>query len=168
MTVDGTDFRIQEPSPFSRDWYGHKFHGPGVRYEIAIFIQTAYIVWVTGPFPCGAYTDITIFRRNLEKRLLLGEKVLADGGYQDRHGGTTETPNGLHTFDQYMKQVARARHETINRRFKQFSVLQGTYRGDVSYHRNIMMAICNMVQTDIKYGGSPFDVYYNDRVSLNM
>ena len=25
VSVDGTDFRIQEPSPFSKSWYSHKF-----------------------------------------------------------------------------------------------------------------------------------------------
>lgn len=168
ITVDGTDFRIQEPQPFSTDWYGHKFNGPGLRYEVGVCIQTAWIVWVAGPYPCGKYPDLSIFRRNLEKRLLVGEKVLADGGYQDAHGGTTETPNGLRNFDQYMKQVARARHETINRRFKQFAVLNTTYRGDLTFHKYIMMAISNIVQIDIKYGSSPFDVYYNDRTSLDM
>jgi hypothetical protein len=31
VTVDGTDFRINEPS--------HKFKGPGLRYEVAISIK---------------------------------------------------------------------------------------------------------------------------------
>ena len=32
VSIDGTDFRIQEPSPFSSSWYSHKFKGPGVLY----------------------------------------------------------------------------------------------------------------------------------------
>jgi hypothetical protein len=30
VSVDGTDFRIHEPSPFSPRWYSHKFKGAGL------------------------------------------------------------------------------------------------------------------------------------------
>ena len=36
-SVDCTDCRIHEPTPFESKWYGHKFHGTGVRYKIAIY-----------------------------------------------------------------------------------------------------------------------------------
>ena len=57
ITVDGTDFRIQEPIPFNPKWYSHKFKGPGLRYEVAICIKTGCIVWVIGPFPAGEWPD---------------------------------------------------------------------------------------------------------------
>ena len=62
MSVDGTDFRIQNPTQFWKGWYSFKFKGPGVRYEVALSIQSADIVWVNGPFPAGAWPDINIFR----------------------------------------------------------------------------------------------------------
>ena len=40
VSVDGMDFRIMEQHPFNRRWYLHKFHGPGVRYKVAIAIST--------------------------------------------------------------------------------------------------------------------------------
>jgi len=46
VTVDGTDdCPIQEPHPFSTQWYSHKFKGPGLHYELAVCILTGYIVW---------------------------------------------------------------------------------------------------------------------------
>lgn len=33
-TVDGTDFRIGNPTPFKKVWYTKKFNGPGLRYEL--------------------------------------------------------------------------------------------------------------------------------------
>jgi len=30
VSVDGTDFRIQEPIPFDAKWFSHKFNGPGL------------------------------------------------------------------------------------------------------------------------------------------
>jgi hypothetical protein len=39
ITVDETDFSIYEPTPFSPDWFLHKFKRPGVRYELAILVS---------------------------------------------------------------------------------------------------------------------------------
>ena len=50
ITVDGTDFHIQEPAQFDPKWYSHKFKGPGLCYEIGVCIKTRWIVWVNGPF----------------------------------------------------------------------------------------------------------------------
>ena len=55
VTVDGTDFRIQEPIPFNRRWYSKKFNGPALRYEVGISINTGYIVWFNGPLVCLKY-----------------------------------------------------------------------------------------------------------------
>ena len=37
-SVDGTDFRIQDPVPFSEKWYSYKFKGPGLRYEVGLSV----------------------------------------------------------------------------------------------------------------------------------
>ena len=53
MSVDGTDFFIQEPRKFSSDWFSHKNISACVRYEVALDIPTGRIVWINGPFPPG-------------------------------------------------------------------------------------------------------------------
>ena len=78
----------------------HKFHRARVRYELGVSIQSGDIVWLNGPFPCGSFADQKI--------------ALA----------SSETPNGLNNYDQYMKKVARSRHETVNGRFKQWGELR--------------------------------------------
>jgi hypothetical protein len=83
VSVDGTDCPIKEPLPFSGRWYLHKFKGPGLRYEIAIAIQTDWVVWKNGPYPCGAYPDLRIAREKLVPALNVGEKYIADRGYRD-------------------------------------------------------------------------------------
>ena len=83
ITLDGTDCRIEEPIRFDRKWYSHKFHGPGVRYEIGLNIQNGWIVWVNGPYPCGSYPDLKIARDYVFLMLEPGEKILGDGGYND-------------------------------------------------------------------------------------
>ena len=82
VSVDGTDCPINDPKPFNSKWYSHKFKRAGVRYEVAVCIQTGDIVWVNGPYPCGRWPDISIFRDKLKWKLAAGEKVEADRGYR--------------------------------------------------------------------------------------
>ena len=83
MTVDGTDFRIQEPQPFDTKWYSHKFKAATLWYETAVCIQTEWIVWTAGPFPAGDFSDfndLEIYRSYLKDMLADGESVEADEG----------------------------------------------------------------------------------------
>ena len=82
LTVDGTDFCIQDPSPFLPGWQSLKFRGPALRYEVGVNIQNGFICWINGPFQAGAFNDISIFRFSLIFKLHDGEKVEADKGYQ--------------------------------------------------------------------------------------
>ena len=84
ITVDGTDFRIQEPIPFNPKWYSHKFKGPGLWYEVAICIKTGWIVWVNGPFPCGEWPDRKIVQAGINHQLDDNEFYVGDGGYYNR------------------------------------------------------------------------------------
>ena len=117
ISVDGTDFRIEEPSPFNRRWYSHKYKGPGLRYEIGICIRTGFVVWINGPFPCGEWSDLKIFKAGMRHKLDGGEKVVADNGYPTQ---------GLYTIILQMLENAgideknthkliQACHEIINR-----------------------------------------------------
>jgi hypothetical protein len=161
VTVDGTDFRIYEPGPFNPKWFSHKFRGPGVRYEIGLCIQTGWIVWVNGPYPCGEWSDLKIARHLLIHELDDREKYLGDGGYSDGRQWS-ETPNGLNNNDQAMKAVARARHETVNRRFKQFSILERRFRHQVEKHGMVFAAVSNITQLSIQLSEPLFDVDYYD------
>jgi len=44
ITMDGTDFIINEPNPSKPGFYSHKFHRAGVRYELGVSIQSGDIV----------------------------------------------------------------------------------------------------------------------------
>lgn len=174
ITVDGTDFRISEPGPWNDDtspqWYSHKFKGPGVRYEVGVCIQTGEIVWLNGPYPCGAWPDLRIARHSLVYALASGEPsemAVADGGYNDGFE-FFETPTGVRNDDQRMKSVARARHETINRRFKQFGILDRRFRHSKDQHGLVMWAIANIVHMVMSLEGTTeeeaglFQVEYKD------
>lgn len=49
ISVDGTHCPVNEPWPFEKKWYSHKFNGPAVAYEVAVGITTGFIVWINGP-----------------------------------------------------------------------------------------------------------------------
>jgi hypothetical protein len=127
--LDGTDFRIQEPSPFDRKWFSHKFHGPGLRYEVALSIKTGNIVWVNGGVPCGEYRNPLHF-------------IYPNGN---------QIPYALH------KRIL-ARHETVNRRLKSWGVLGQIYRHDIDSHWLCFTAVANLVQVTIDLGDVLFSI----------
>ena len=160
-TVDGTDFRIQEPTPFSPQWYSHKYKGPGLRYEVAISINGGDIVHTNGPFPCGSFPDITIFRQCLIHKLERGEMVEGDRGYR---GEPTKIRLPVDYWtDHQRKQKSRARacQETVNRRFKQFGALQQVYRHDLSTHRIVFECVVAITQLGIDLGEKLFPVSFH-------
>lgn len=168
ITLDGTDFRIPEPTPFDPMWYSHKFNGAGLRYEVGVCIQTGEIVWVNGPFPCGHWPDLRIARDQIIYLVDPEEKMLADGGYRDGEDGFFETPTGHNNADQTMKQLARARHETVNRRFKTWNILKHTFRHGLERHGTIFMAVVNLTHMLMTIEGMDkqvhghFQVHYKD------
>ena len=163
MTLDGTDCKIQEPRPFERKWFSHKFRGPGVRYEVGVNIQNGWIVWCNGPYPYGEWSDIKIARHTIVDLLQEDEMCVADGGYRDGYEHF-ETPTGLNNYDQRMKKLARARHETVNKRIKQFKVLSEQFRHPLEKHGICFRACANLTQLVIKYEAPLFQVVYYDRV----
>ena len=98
MSVDGTDFEIEEPGPFikkiSKLWYSHKFKGPGLKYEVGISILNGDIVWIHGPFNCGM-NDLQVFRDGMVHYFQTSERVEADDGYQGDCPQYTKTPGGI-------------------------------------------------------------------------
>ena len=164
VSIDGTDFRIQEPKPFWKGWFSEKFHGPGIRYEIAICIRTGSIVWINGPFPAGHYTDLVIFRLKLLSWLEAGEKVEADHGY-DGEECFIQTPkcfNDNRPIAAQQHKRARARHEVVNRHFKHFKILQECYRHCLDDHRHVFRAVAVITQIGMEYGGiQTFSVKYD-------
>ena len=144
-----------------------KFKGPGLRYEVGVCIQTSEIVWSNGPFPCGSWPDLRIARNEIIFLIDPEEKILADGGYADG-GQFFETPTGINNADQRMKQLARARHETINRRLKQWNVLQRVFRHGTEKHCNVFLAVLNITHMQMAVGSvdgekrQTFQIEYKD------
>ena len=159
VTVDGTDFPILEPTPFDSKWLSHKINGAGLRYEVCVNIQTGDIVWICGPFPPGAWPDIVTLRYRILYHLLPNEMLSADGGYCDAYQFFI-TPTGLNRHIDYVMTVARARHETINRRFKVWDILSNKFHHTRDMHGKVFASIANLVQLEFENGRPAFQVAF--------
>lgn len=85
VSIDGVDFQIEEPHPFDRKWYSHKFKNAGLRYEVGLCIRSGEIVLWNGGYPCGEFPDLKLARELFTDFLEPGERALADKGYNDRN-----------------------------------------------------------------------------------
>jgi hypothetical protein len=152
---------IQEPQPFSKKWYSHKFHGAGLRYEVGLSIERGDIVWINGPFPCGDWPDVRIFRYSLRSFLDENERVIADNGYVSEDPMFCKVPRGISTaVDGRGKErsIVRARHETVNSRLKNFEILKQVYRHDPLDHGDVFRAAVILIQLAIENGEPLFQV----------
>ncbi|KAG9414550.1 hypothetical protein AC1031_007957 [Aphanomyces cochlioides] len=155
VSLDGTDFRINEPSEFDPTCYSHKFHGPGLRYEIGLCIQTGRIVWAHGGVPCGTWPDLSLARSADCHAVNDGELTLADRGYADPR--YFYTPTYYPETGSQQKQVM-VRHETVNARLKQFGVLKQVFRHHVEKHSLCFFAVVNVVELVIENSSPLFAI----------
>ena len=163
VTVDCTDFKIYEPSPWSAKWFSYKENHAGLRYELGICIQTGWIVWTNGPYAPGHWPDLSISRDSLCDALDHGELFLADGTYSDGHGWCiTPTYNDPPTPDDRMKGKARAYHEGVNGLLKKFHVLGDCFRHHRTKHGRVFAAVANIVQAKIQLEKPCFKVKYKN------
>jgi hypothetical protein len=138
----------------------------GLRYEVALCILTGDIVWINGPFPCGLFNDITIFRHSLLSNLATNERVEADDGYIGEAPQYVKCPKCITNprETEYMQQRCRNQQESVNRRFKNWGILQQVFRQShrISDHGDIFRAIVVLTQISINDGERLFECGYRD------
>ena len=156
VSVDATDCEIPRQSAAPEAFYTHKHNGPGLRYEIALCILTGDIVSVIGPFPCGDWPDIEVFRFALKQMLGDCERVEADDGYVGDDPVNVRVPGSVvHNHDgkqKYVRARVRRRHETVNKRIKQFKCMDTVFRHDLSFHAACFRACAVLTQLSINNG----------------
>jgi hypothetical protein len=92
ISCDCTDFRIPE---YGKKFYSYKYRKSGLRYEVGLCILTGDIVWINGPYECGVWNDVSIFRNSLLSHLAANERVEADDGYVGEHPRYIKCPRGI-------------------------------------------------------------------------
>lgn len=155
-SLDGVDFKILEPIPFDKRWYSHKFRGPGIRYEIGLNIRSGDMVWTNGGYPCGDFPDLKLAREAYVFSVNDGELTIADKGYKDDQFFILPNDNNKRTHRRVM-----ARHETVNKRMKQFLILKHPFRNNLRKHPMVFRAVANLVQLMLENGEPLFDIFQN-------
>ena len=169
VSVDGTDFRINEPSPFSSKWFSPKFNKAALRYEVGICIQTGDIVWINGPYPPGEWNDLQIALDGIVYLLEGDERLITDKGY--RGYPVYFDCQWRYLDNQHQKTrkaLARARHENVNKLFKDWDCLSERWRCDLALHGVAFRAVANIVQFKIEQSGHEGVVWQlecNDRIN---
>lgn len=90
-----------------------------------------------------------IFRSRLKSDLSDNEHVVVDKIYQEEKCTTPRSEQI--TLKRFNSNIC-ARHETVNRRFKCFSVLGIKSRNDVSRHHVVFFAVLNIVHLSNEHG----------------
>ena len=166
VSIDGTDCAVEARG---KCWYSHKFKRSGVRYEVAVSIKCGDIVWIKGPLPCGEWPDIKMFRDALIHYLDENERVEADGGYIGEAPSHVKTPNMFTRNEEKlaMQQHIRNRHETVNKRFKQWGCIRQRFRHTTENHSACFRAVAVLTQLCIEFGEPLFSVAeYSDIVTV--
>ena len=121
-------------------------------------------MWINGPYECGMWNDIMIFRDSLMSFLGPNERAEADDGYVGESPLHIKCPNSF-TNDisgSEMQQRICACHETVNKRFKQWGCLQNKFRHDILKHAEVFRAVAVITQIAIETGEPLFEVNYID------
>ena len=121
-----------------------------MRYEVGICIATGWIVWFHGPFPCGWWPDLAIANTFLHYNLLPNEYYIADNGYITERALTPV--DAINPYELEYMANCRARHEQLNRLFKQFNCIQNTFKREVKKHGLFAHSVANIIQLGIMAG----------------
>ena len=127
-----------------------------------------FIAWIHGQFPTEKWPDISIFRDALKHYLGKHERVEADDGYR---GETPGKVKYLAIFanlieNERMQQRVRSRHETVNKHFKQWGILNQIYCRNRDDHVYVYRTIVVLTQLSLKNGEPLLSVNYKDPKQL--
>jgi len=170
VSVDCIDCEFQQilvPHPtepgkkiVNKALYSHKFHGPALRYEVAVSLLSSDIVWINGPFCPGDWNDLEIFRLNLMNQLEVGERIEADNGYVGEAPVYVVCPASCTSTEPSLAMMKRVegRHEAMNRHLKNWKCMKGNFdvKGSpvekMEMHGNLFRACAIVKQVAMQMG----------------
>ena len=161
LSVDGTDFRNQNLTGAILYKYSKKV---ALWYEVGLDILRGRISWIHGPFPAGRWPNINIFCDGLVHHLGQNERVKANDGYSGEAPGKVKCLASVVNpiENEGMQSRVRNRHETVNKWFKLWGVLNQIYRHNIDAHAYIFRAIVVLTQLSLENDEPLFPVSYKD------
>jgi len=155
FSVDGVHCRTKERrnNPTAKV-YSHKFHGPGVAYEVGIAIYEDRVLWIKGPFVASTHDKTMFESEDGPPDMPKGKRGIGDSAYQSlnermavhRDGHSKEMTNFINRV--------RARHESFYNRLKTFGILSN-FRGSWNkkeQHQMFFEGCAVLVQYDMENG----------------
>lgn len=137
-------------------FYSHKSNGPGVNYELAVSVWENKLVWMNGPF-VASKNDQGVFNSALRQKMHPSKLAIVDKGYAKKSRQlckpTSRDSDALRKF----KSRARARHESFNKRIKDFNCLKHKFRHGFHKHQHCFEAVCVICQYCLENGSPLFD-----------
>ena len=121
-------------------------------------------MWINGPFACGKYNDCSIFLKGMAARLGRNERVEVNDGYNGASPKYTKVP-GSCTARKERKEIqstVRARHETFNKRLKQWGSMRNVWHHGPTKHATAVRAVAVINQIILQFQQPLFHVQYND------
>lgn len=122
-------------------FFSDKLNSSGIRYEIALSIGNARIVWIYGGWPCVSSSDVRIIRSGLKDQLEPCVFIIGDLGHTDVK--CTSPPSNDHPMHSTIANFS-SRYETVNKRLKQFSELSQNFRHELFLHSVCFYAVVNI------------------------
>jgi len=111
----------------------------------------------------GDVNDNMIFQEGLAHELGPGERVETDKGYRDSAPFLTRVPGGMEEPERRgMTARVRMRHETCNKRLKNWNILASPYRHNIVNHQVYFGAIACLTNLAFECGEPLFNVEYDD------
>jgi len=155
--VDGVNCHTRESRKILRTAkvYSHKFHGPGIAYEVGIAIYEDRVLWIKGPFYPSTHDKTMFESEGGPPDMPEGKRGIADFAYQSLKEWITVHRDGhSKEMTNFINRV-RARHESFYNRLKTFGILSNTFRGswDKREDHQIFFEGCAvLVQYDMENG----------------
>ena len=114
-------------------------------------------------YECGMWPDIEIFRDSLIHQLDHLERVEADDGYVGEAPRRVKCPMSFTNKreNERMQSIVRCRHETVNKRFKHWKILDTVFRHGMVKHGDVFRAVAVITQLAINDGERLFQVNYD-------
>lgn len=102
-------------------------------------------MWYNGGYPCGTYPDLLLARQAYVHGVDEGELTIADKGYKDSNYFLL--PNQLNSSQH---KYIMSRHETVNKRLRQFKILYVPFRHSLKKHTICFNAVANITELVIE------------------
>lgn len=110
-------------------------------------------MWYNGGYPCGTYPDLLLARQAYIHGVDEGELTLADKGYNDTKYFLLPNQSNCSQHKYIM-----SRHETVNKRLRQFKVLYVPFRHSLKKHTICFNAVANITELIIENEAALFSV----------